>query len=170
MYKILLLIISCFTISICHCQELEIPTESELEHGTMEEFVNMDKTQQAVVTNVEVHGTDNNYTFKVTITSPDKDCNEYADWWEVFDDGGELIYRRLLPHSHADEQPFTKVGNSIKVGKNQFVYIRAHMNTTGYGSFAFAGTPEKGFQMEIIGEELFPELEDEQPQSKGCEY
>ncbi len=169
MQKFLFLFIACFSLTVCSCQDPDMPTESELQEMGMES-IDLNESQQAVVTDVKADGTDNNYTFKVTIKSPDTGCKQYADWWEIFDQDGNLIYRRILAHSHVDEQPFTRAGNAVKVGKDQFVYIRAHMNSFGYGSFSFSGTPSKGFQAELIGLDFFPELENVEPQPKDCEF
>jgi|GEM_PF-2150998 len=87
----------------------------------------------ADVISVEVSGVDNNYTFSVGITSPDTGCEQYANWWEVISEDGQLIYRRILGHSHVAEQPFVRLGGKVKIDKQQVVIIRAHMNTSGYG-------------------------------------
>ncbi len=60
----------------------------------------------AEVSEVEATGQANNYTLAVTVSSPDTGCDSYADWWEVITPEGELLYRRVLLHSHVDEQPF----------------------------------------------------------------
>ncbi|WP_396633617.1 hypothetical protein [Maribacter sp. R86514] len=67
----------------------------------------------AQVTQVSISGEPNGYTFNTTISSPDTGCDQYADWWEIIDLEGKLIYRRVLAHSHVDEQPFTRSGSNI---------------------------------------------------------
>ena len=64
---------------------------------------------------VSVSGSAQSYTFSVTLRSSDTGCDHYADWWEVLSSDGELIYRRVLLHSHVDEQPFTRSGTLIDV-------------------------------------------------------
>jgi hypothetical protein len=99
----------------------------------------------ADVTAVSVAGVAGAYTFDVTVRSPDTGCDSYADWWEVVSPGGELLYRRVLLHSHVDEQPFSRSGGPVAVGPNDTVLVRAHMSTTGYGDAAFRGSVDGGF-------------------------
>ena len=101
--------------------------------------------EYAMVTKVEVSGADGNYIFSVTISSPDEGCNQYADWWEVVSDEGILLYRRILRHSHVSEQPFARSGGPVKIKEDELVYVRAHMNNTGYGSQVMKGTIKHGF-------------------------
>ncbi|MEO1010560.1 MAG: hypothetical protein AAFX53_04590 [Bacteroidota bacterium] len=72
-------------------------------------------SKEARITQVTVSGNANNYTFNVTIESPDTGCDQYADWWEVIDMEGNLIHRRVLAHSHVDEQPFTRSGTPVRI-------------------------------------------------------
>ena len=145
--------------------ETEIITEDE-EMGA----VNMNQDEQAVIKAVQVAGTENNYSFNVTIKSPDTGCQQYADWWEVFDQEGNLLYRRILGHSHVDEQPFTRSGGPIDISADQFVYIRAHMNPLGYGSFGMAGSVQEGFKEEMIETTVANELETTAPLPKNCAF
>jgi hypothetical protein len=99
----------------------------------------------ADVTAISVAGEAGAYTFSVTVRSPDTGCEGYADWWEVVSPDGELLYRRVLLHSHVDEQPFSRSGGPVPTGPNDTVVVRAHMSTGGYGDVAFSGTVEGGF-------------------------
>ena len=82
----------------------------------------------ADLVSVAVTGEAGNYTFAVTISSADTGCEQYADWWEVADiETGELLYRRILAHSHTSEQPITRSGGPVPITPNQAVIIRAHM-------------------------------------------
>ena len=72
----------------------------------------------ANITAVTTSGSPGGYTFSVAITSPDTGCAQYADWWEVLDENGELLHRRVLAHSHVSENPFTRSGGSIPIQSN----------------------------------------------------
>ena len=100
----------------------------------------------ADVVSVEVSGNSGTYTFAVGIASPDQGCDQYADWWEVLSEDGELMYRRILLHSHVAEQPFVRTGGPVAVAPDQVVRVRAHMHPGGYGGVAFKGSVENGFQ------------------------
>ena len=104
----------------------------------------------ASITNVVCLGQPGNYTFQVTISSPDTGCEQYADWWEVFTPDSTLIYRRILAHSHVNEQPFTRSGGPIEIGADEFVFVRAHMNNTGYGTVVFSGTVREELQADTL--------------------
>ena len=176
MQKTLFILISCLSFTLCSCQE---PETQEGSTGMQEEImmeneemnsINTDRENQAVVSAVEVSGSENSYTFSVTINSPDTGCSQYADWWEVFDEEGKLLYRRILGHSHVTEQPFTRTGGPVAISEDQFVYIRAHMNPLGYGSFGFAGTVKNGFKEEMIGVAVASDLETTAPLPKNCAF
>ncbi|MEM7484956.1 MAG: hypothetical protein AAF348_07080 [Bacteroidota bacterium] len=123
----------------------------------------------ALVTEVKVSGGENDYTFSVTISSPDKGCNQYADWWEVVDLDGNLIYRRVLAHSHINEQPFERSGGAVAISEDTIVYVRAHMNNTGYGEKVMKGSVEEGFKEFELG--IFAEdLDKTEPLPTGCAF
>jgi len=77
-------------------------------------------SNEAKIISVEVSGVPDNYTFNVGVSSPDTGCDQYADWWEVITEEGELIHRRILAHSHVTEQPFVTSFNN----KGPHEYIR----------------------------------------------
>lgn len=96
----------------------------------------------AHVTGVTVSG----QTLSVTIASQETGCDQYANWWEVTsEDGTRLIYRRILGHSHVDEQPFTRSGGPVEAGPQEQLVVRAHMAPGGYGGRAWRGTLGSGF-------------------------
>jgi hypothetical protein len=126
----------------------------------------------AVVQKVSVSGKEGSYTFSVELKSPDKGCNQYANWWEVVTEDEILVYRRILGHSHVQEQPFTRSGSNLNILAGDAVIIRGHMNTTGYGEgeIAMKGTVEAGFQPFDIDKEFGAALESATPQPNGCAF
>ncbi len=127
-----------------------------------EEFAN--------VIQVNVNGSEKAYTFSVKIKSPDTGCKQYANWWEVVSEDGELIYRRILAHSHVNEQPFTRSGGSVNITSNQTVIIRGHMNTTGYGSIVYKGSVKDGFFEAKIEKDFAKDLEKQEPLPQDCAF
>lgn len=126
--------------------------------------------QQADVTQVKVSGSENGYTFSITISSPDTGCDQYANWWEVVTESGELIYRRILLHSHTGEQPFTRSGGTIAITKEQVVWVRAHMNNSGYGGSVMKGSVQDGFSVEKMPSGFASELDQVAPLPNGCNF
>jgi hypothetical protein len=124
----------------------------------------------ADVTGVEVSGEPGAYQFSVTVASPDTGCDQYADWWEVLSEDGDLLYRRILAHSHVDEQPFTRSGGPVEVPSDATVWVRAHMNTSGYGGQMMRGSVQGGFEQVAPDAALAPNVADEPPQPQGCAF
>ena len=176
MQNYIFFLLATLSFTYCSCQspdasEEETMMENEiLMEDEQEANINMNQDEQAVITAVQISGTENNYSFNVTIKSPDTGCAQYADWWEVFDDNGNLIYRRILGHSHVNEQPFTRSGGPINISENQFIYVRAHMNPLGYGSYGFAGSIKDGLKEELISLDKAKELEETAPLPKNCAF
>ena len=137
-----------------------------------EEIMNDDNSNYAVVKNVSTSGEDGNYTFSVMLKSPDKGCQQYADWWEVISENGDLIYRRILAHSHVSEQPFTRSGGSVNISATDVLIIRGHLNTLGYGEgeVAMKGSVISGFQPFTISKDFASDIEKESPQPNGCAF
>ena len=129
-----------------------------------------ENNKYADVINVSIRGVANNYTFSVTLSSPDKGCKQYADWWEVISENGDLVYRRILGHSHTNEQPFTRSGGKVKITANQTVWIRAHMNNNSYGGITFKGSKSSGFNQADMAEGFALDLEKAQPLPDGCAF
>ncbi len=124
----------------------------------------------AKVINVVVAGAENEYTFNVEVKSPDTGCNQYANWWEVISEDGKLLYRRILAHSHVDEQPFVRSGGPVTIKKDQKVYVRVHMNTSGYSDQVFKGDVETGLQESTLDKTFASQLETVQPLPSGCAF
>ncbi len=146
-------------------------TSCKEDNGTStNETPNIDATALAEIVSVVVSGEESKYTFNVGIKSPDKGCNQYADWWEVISEDGTLIYRRILAHSHVDEQPFVRSGGGVNSTKDQIVYVRAHMNTSGYGTKVFKGNVVNGFQESTLDKTFATTLETVEPLPNGCAF
>lgn len=135
-----------------------------------EETTEIGNANTAQTTNVEVTGEENAYTFSVTILSPDTGCEQYADWWEVVDIEGNLLYRRILGHSHVNEQPFTRSGGTISITEEQEVYIRAHMNNLGYGNTVLKGSVLTGFTTSELDVIFAATLAKQEPLPTSCAF
>ena len=117
---------------------------------------------------VSVTGEEGAYSFAVTLRSPDTGCERYADWWEVLSEDGALLYRRILNHSHPDEQPFTRDGGPVPVRADQTVWVRAHLHPLGYGGAALKGSVSAGFSAGTPPESFASGVETASPQPQGC--
>lgn len=124
----------------------------------------------AKITNVECTGQPNNYTMNVTIESPDTGCEQYADWWEVLTVDSVLLYRRILTHSHVDEQPFSRSGGIVDVGADDSIYVRAHMNNLGYGTQVFSGTVRIGLALDSLPTSFGVTLASQDPLPSDCAF
>lgn len=128
------------------------------------------KQPDATVTGIRVSGEAGAYTFHVGLKSDDTGCEQYADWWEVVDSNGTLLYRRILAHSHVDEQPFTRSGGPVAISEGQVVIIRGHMNKAGYGSNVFKGSVSQGFTEQAANTKFASNLESTPPLPEGCAF
>jgi hypothetical protein len=123
---------------------------------------------QANVTAVSTQGNSGVYLFSVTLKSNETGCEQYADWWEVLSEKGELLYRRILVHSHPNTQPFTRSGANVDLGKNDIVYVRAHMNNVGYVGIIMKGSVAKGFKAVTDLPTFSKKIETQKPLPQGC--
>jgi len=125
---------------------------------------------RADVQAVKVTGDEGRYHFSVKLKSTETGCAQYANWWEVLSHKGELLYRRILVHSHPDTQPFTRSGGSVDISKDDVVYVRAHMNTHGYIGDVFVGSVTTGFKISDSNTTFANDLETQKPLPTGCLY
>ena len=73
------------------------------------------------------------WTFSVAVKHDDKGPNHWVDWWRVRTPEGRELGRRVLLHSHEDEQPFTR-DERIRIPPNvRSVVVEAHDKTHGLG-------------------------------------
>ncbi|MCK4724755.1 MAG: hypothetical protein KAT29_03090 [Anaerolineales bacterium] len=148
-----------------------IPTEeAEFEPTETTEVKPIAPTSQADVQSISVNGQPGDYSFSVTVSSPDEGCSQYANWWEVLSPDGELIYRRVLLHSHVGEQPFTRSGGPVPIEPDTVVVVRAHMHLTGYGGKAMKGSVEQGFEPFELSPEAAAHLGEAPPLPEGCNF
>ena len=124
---------------------------------------------QAQVVKVQSNGRPGAYTFAVTVKSPDAGCDRYADWWEVVSpDGQRLLYRRILLHSHVNEQPFTRSGGPVQIEPETEVVVRVHVKPLGYAREAQVGSVASGFQPVVLPEGFGANLARTEPQPASC--
>jgi hypothetical protein len=135
----------------------------------------------AHVVAVSVSGAAGQYTFSVSVESADIDCSQFADWWEVLSEDGMLLYRRILQHSHTDENgtsdqnapgnTFTREGGPVAIAEGQEVVVRAHMNSAGYNGTALRGSVAGGFAAAPdVGPDFAAAVETEEPQPEQCMF
>ncbi len=134
------------------------------------EVKNTIPASQAAVVSISVSGEPGTYNFSVTVSSPDEGCIQYADWWEIVSQDGELIYRRILLHSHVDEQPFTRSGGPVPIEADTIVLVRAHMQPGGYGGLAMKGSLEQGFEQVELSADFAANLLETLPLPEGCNF
>ncbi|MFT4738237.1 MAG: hypothetical protein ACI8QD_002817 [Cyclobacteriaceae bacterium] len=127
-------------------------------------------TPFADVIAAKANSTKEGFSLTVTIESPDKGCNQYADWWEVLDEDRQLMYRRILTHSHVAEQPFSRNGESVLMNESQNIWIIAHMNNAGYGGISLFGSVKNGFRATALPEDFDASLARQTPLPTGCDF
>jgi len=147
----------------------QIPTVLPTEIPTQEVSI-MTNSIHADVLSVNVTGQANAFQFNVQVSSPDTGCDQYADWWEVLSEDGQLIYRRVLLHSHVNEQPFTRSGGPVGIDSDTVVILRAHMNEGGYGGTALRGTVSSGFEAIELESGFAADVELMPPLPEGCAF
>jgi hypothetical protein len=124
----------------------------------------------ADVLSVDVSGSPGNYQFAVEVSSPDQGCEQYANWWEVLGEDGTLLHRRILAHSHVNEQPFVRSSGPIDIQPDTRVIVRAHMFPGGYGGTALQGSVAAGFAAVELPPDFAAAVADEPPQPSGCAF
>lgn len=72
--------------------------------------------------------------FDVTVRHADVNFDHYADEWDVIAPDGSVLGSRTLQHPHADEQPFTRSLEGVKIPPDvDRVRIQAHDSLHGWG-------------------------------------
>lgn len=128
----------------------------------------------AAIAGVSASGEPGQYRFSVTVRSSETGCDRYADWWEVVDESGQLLYRRILAHSHVDEQPFTRSGGPVPLEPKRPVIVRVHMNTSGYSAQAYRGqvtaAGDAQFEPVTLETDFAADLAQQAPLPSGCAF
>ena len=124
----------------------------------------------AAVTAVSTSGEPDSYQFSVTIRSQETGCDAYANWWEIVTPAGELLYRRVLFHSHVTEQPFTRSGGPVPLAMDEVAIIRVHFDPSGYSPSAMQGTVADGFNPIELAEDFAADLAQVPPLPQGCNF
>lgn len=153
------------TITISGCSRV-----SNSQTPSPETAMSTKENSTAKVTEVSATGEANSYTFAVTVSSPDTGCDQYADWWEVVTPEGELVYRRVLLHSHVDEQPFRRTGGTVAVQPQQEIIVRVHMSSTGYSPLAQQGSVASGFTTVTLATDFADNLATVEPLPENCAF
>jgi len=73
------------------------------------------------------------WRFAVTVRHEDRDPDHWADWWRVRTADGRELGRRVLLHSHVDEQPFTRDEQIAITREVTVVIVEAHDKVHGLG-------------------------------------
>ncbi|MEO1005134.1 MAG: hypothetical protein AAFW67_04620 [Cyanobacteria bacterium J06638_38] len=83
---------------------------------------------------------------------------------------GDMIYRRVLLHSHVDEQPFQRTGGIVAIQPQQEVIVRVHMSHSGYSTLAQQGTVASGFAATTLSPDFAIDLENVEPLPEDCVF
>ncbi|MEL6157713.1 MAG: hypothetical protein AAGJ95_03120 [Cyanobacteria bacterium J06554_11] len=148
-----------------------VSTDTGRENGVNKTTQITEVSSASGVTAVSINeSSEGNYTFSVTVASEETGCDRYANWWEVITEDGTLLYRRILAHSHVDEQPFTRSGGPVEIEADEVVIVRSHMYPTGYHTQAIQGSFTKGFESVTLPADFATELAEVEPLPTGCTF
>ncbi len=154
----------------CSVDRPDLSTVDDLENNNQVELNQGSDAGMADVISVEVTGSPNGYRFAVEIASPDQGCDQYANWWDILTEEGQLVYRRILNHSHVNEQPFVRSGGPVAIEADTVVIVRAHMQPGGYGGKAMRGAAQSGFEQVELAPDFADAVENAPPRPTGCAF
>lgn len=164
------LLLNGFAISLlcCGCaqQALEYHSKGEL----VEVQSTVDEADNGVTGVTVTQESATSYRFAVTVQSSETGCDRYANWWEVITEDGTLLYRRILAHSHVNEQPFTRSGGPVVMEPDEVVIVRSHMHPVGYHTQAMQGSFSQGFESVVLPIGFATELAETEPLPTGCAF
>lgn len=85
------------------------------------------------IVKVQIRAAGNSWHANVTLRHDDTGWEHYADAWQVVDENGKLLGKRVLYHPHVNEQPFTRSLSGIEIpAGTQVVYVEAHDKVHGW--------------------------------------
>lgn len=91
------------------------------------------KFPDVVGVKVKPRGADS-FDFDVTMTSPYDSAKRYADAFRVMAPDGRVLGERVLLHDHADEQPFTRELDQVRIPAGiTSVIVQGRDQVSGYG-------------------------------------
>lgn len=80
------------------------------------------------------------YRIAVTLEHGDTGWDHYANAWEVLDEKGSVIGKRVLHHPHVNEQPFTRSLSLTIPASVKVITLRGKDSVHGYGGKEMAVT------------------------------
>jgi hypothetical protein len=96
---------------------------------------------EADVTNVKVrHNGGDSFQVITTVKHADTGWDHYANGWEILDENGKVIGKRVLYHPHVKEQPFTRSHTLNIPPEVKTITIRAIDSVHGIGGKTFSVT------------------------------
>lgn len=81
-----------------------------------------------VILNVELKEQTGGYLLSVTIQSPDEDCQNHTDWWEIITPKGDLLHRQIIDTVHSESEPFVSESLITGIDPQEEIIIRAHFS------------------------------------------
>ena len=148
----------------------QLEDSQTIQADTSETVIEQPAENTGGIVAVEASPVSNGISFAVTVESLETGCDRYATWWEAITEDGTLLYRRILAHSHVDEQPFTRSGGPVDVAADGVVIVRSHMYPTGYHTQAMKGSVNTGFEPVTLPAEFASDLAEAEPLPTGCAF
>ena len=82
------------------------------------------------------HNGNNNFQVITTVKHGDTGWDHYANGWEILDEQGKVIGKRVLYHPHVKEQPFTRSHTLDIPASVKTITVRAIDSVHGKGGRA----------------------------------
>lgn len=79
-------------------------------------FYAVASANEVEIVDVKAHqGTNQSWSFAVTLKHVDEGWEHYANEWQVIAPDDKILATRTLYHPHVDEQPFTRNTSGVKI-------------------------------------------------------